>query len=262
MINQSLIFSSFIQSIHLTPEDISIGDFLGNGEFGDVFEINSFRRDYGPCDCARCLKTNDRNNNVGAGGKSSLLIAGGGGNKGMKRKESFVDFAQFAEMTDTDNITKVVPTRSALIEDLGFESDHSSTEIDKAYMKNHTIRAGVPRFAMKRLNASAKEGGVWSLVASLDLAKEARFLGSLSHPNIIKLRGTMSDPGHHDFSLILDRMVTTLDKAIIQWKAESRKRRYTLNVPKILGGMKALELKRLLVLFDISRAMKYLHSKK
>lgn len=235
--------------------EIDIGNFLGQGEFGDVFEINAFRRDYGPCDCGRCQRASECRDPASTskpGAKSSL-----------KRKGSLVDFATHVEMTDTENNTHVVPTRSLVIrEDSSSESENSPVQLDKAYMKNHTIRSGAARFAMKRLNSSTKDGGVWYLVASLDLAKEARFLGALSHPNIIKLRGTISDPGHHDFALILDRMVLTLDKAIIQWKKESKKRKCTLNIAKMLGGSKALELQRLLVLFDISRAMKYLHSKK
>eukprot|EP00545_Synedropsis_sp_CCMP1620_P009277 CAMPEP_0119009066 /NCGR_PEP_ID=MMETSP1176-20130426/4117_1 /TAXON_ID=265551 /ORGANISM="Synedropsis recta cf, Strain CCMP1620" /LENGTH=394 /DNA_ID=CAMNT_0006961511 /DNA_START=16 /DNA_END=1204 /DNA_ORIENTATION=- len=235
-------------------KEIEIGNFLGKGEFGDVFEIKAFRREYGRCDCGRCLGADDDGNNPAETSK------GAGGKKTLKRKSSFVDFAIHAEMTDVENNTTVVPT---IIEGQGHESDTPSTQLDKAYMKNHAVRSGAPRFAMKRLNSSVTdEKGMWYLVASLDLAKEARFLASLSHPNIIKLRGTMSAPGHHDFSLVLDKMVTTLDKAILQWKKESKKRKYTLNIAKMLGGTKALELKRLLVLFDISRALRYLHSKK
>jgi serine/threonine protein kinase len=238
--------------------EIDIGNFLGQGEFGDVFEINAFRRDYGPCDCGRCQRAGECSDPAG-----TISTPKTGAKGSLKRKGSLVDFATHVEMTDTENNTHVVPTRSSVTaEDSSSESENSPVQLDKAYMKKHTIRSGAARFAMKRLNSSTKDGGVWYLVASLDLAKEARFLGSLSHPNIIKLRGTISDPGHHDFALILDRMVLTLDKAIIQWKKESKKRKFTLNIAKMLGGTKALELKRLLVLFDISRAVKYLHSKK
>ena len=249
----------------LLTKEINIGSLLGQGEFGDVFDISSFQKEWGHCDCLRCQKTNPKRAlrkrvNLAQQDDNSE------GGKPLKKTGSIVDFAELAQTADSNDTIIYVPTRPAAtttkdVDDTDAPSSHM--QLDKAYMKAHCVRAGAPRFALKRVKSDTEgTSPLWMLGATLDLAKEAKFLASLNHPNIIKLRGTMGEPGHTDFAIVLDRMVTTLDKTIDQWKRELKSRKYTLNIARTLRDGRALELKRLLVMFDISSAVQYLHRNK
>jgi serine/threonine protein kinase len=215
--------------------EINIGRLLGQGEFGDVFDINSFQKEWGQC--RKRVNPTQQDDTEGS--------------KPLKKSRSIVNFSELAQTTDSMDTTTYVPTRAAM------------QQLDKPYMKANCVRNGAPRFALKRVRSDTERADhVWMLGATLDLAKEAKFLAALNHPNIIKMRGTMGEPGHKDFSIVLDRMVTTLDKTIEQWKRESKSRKYTLNIKRTLRDGRDLELKRLLVMNDISSALQYLHLNK
>jgi len=91
--------------------------------------------------------------------------------------------------------------------------------------------------------------------------QEAKFLASLSHPNIIKLRG-MAAAGTSGFAsmtergyfLLLDRLQCTLEHKIDHWK----------NLEKAIGveGSKGRGFlaERLHVAFDVAAALSYLHA--
>ena len=135
---------------------------------------------------------------------------------------------------------------------------------EKAFMKAHCVHAGAPGFSLKRVrvdNAKASSD-LWRLGAYLDLAREAKFLASFNHPNIIKLRGTSGVVGYPNFGIILDHLVLTLDKAILQWKNELKKRMNFLQISTKRVNTSALRIKQLFVMFDMARAMHFLHSRK
>jgi serine/threonine protein kinase len=254
--------------------DVRIGELLGQGEFGDVFDINSFLPDFGPCDCTRCLDQSSQtqrsehdqepirpeNDDHSESTEVSQEL--------HERKNSKVDFAAFASILDWRNTTIYVPTAPGnhatgfVNNELKTPSEEDSIPpdalVDKAYMKKHCIRKELSRFAVKRVRSDIQKGK-YKFGAALDLAREAMFLAHLSHPNIIKIRGTIGESGTPEFCLILDRMVTTLDKSILEWKRDVKNRRLNWNVAKRWGESRALENKRLVVMYDISRAMKYLH---
>jgi serine/threonine protein kinase len=249
----------------LLTKEINIGSLLGQGEFGDVFDISSFQKEWGHCDCLRCYETNPKRGSrkrVNASQQDDDAE----GCKPLKKIGSIVDFAELAQTADSNDTIIYVPTRSAATATKGVDETDaviSPIQLVKAYMKAHCVREGAPRFALKRVKSDTEgTSPLWMLGATLDLAKEAKFLASLNHPNIIKMRGTMGKPGHTDFAIVLDRMVTTLDKTIDQWKRELKSRKYTLNIARTLRDGRALELKRLLVMYDISSAVQYLHRNK
>ena len=145
----------------------------------------------------------------------------------------------------------------------------------KRSMSQLSQRNGMARYALKRITTGpARHKGIrdeamvkdWTQEAVKDLACEAKFLQSLHHPNIIRLRGTMGTPGDPDFGLVLDRMSGTLRDKIRDWKRIregasfvnllmccSRERAYFCN---------KLFLEQIMAVFDIARGMKYLHSKR
>lgn len=100
----------------------------------------------------------------------------------------------------------------------------------------------------------------------VDLAIEAEFLAVLSHPNIISMRAMAnSDPHESKFFVILDRLVTTLDRKFNVWRKHVGE-----NVGVWLGPfgyccsknyfLYAAWLERLTAARDISNAIYYLHS--
>jgi len=141
----------------------------------------------------------------------------------------------------------------------------------KRSMSQISQRNGMARYALKRITTGpgTKDEAMvtdWTQAAVKDLACEAKFLQSLHHPNIIRLRGTMGTPGDPDFGLVLDRMPGTLRDKIRHWKRISkgvpfgnllmccsREHAYFFN---------KLFLEQLMAVFDIARGLKYLHSKR
>jgi len=97
----------------------------------------------------------------------------------------------------------------------------------------------------------------------IQIEQEAKFLASLSHPNIIKLRG-MAAAGTSGFStmdergyfLLLDRLQCTLEHKIDHWKNFDKALQ-----PQLDNGKKrrAFLAERLHVAFDVAAALSYLH---
>jgi len=102
----------------------------------------------------------------------------------------------------------------------------------------------------------------------VDLAIEAEFLSVLSHPNIISMRALAnSDPHESKFFVILDRLVSTLDRKFNKWRREVGE-----NSGYWLGpfgycctkehGLYKTWYERLSASRDIANAIYFLHSKK
>jgi len=105
-----------------------------------------------------------------------------------------------------------------------------------------------------------------------DLAIEARLLHQLKHPNIVKLHGVTAGSVENNFAsgrecgffIVVDKLDTTLEKKIDQWKKE-REDDQTGLVGRLTGEYrerKGEELyERLRMAHSIASAMEYLHSK-
>jgi len=131
----------------------------------------------------------------------------------------------------------------------------------RAFIAKHVFRESSQesRYAMKFLSLSTIEDPSRFCTGAADLVVEAKFLASLEHPNIIKLRG-MAAAGTSGFAtleergyfLLIDRLQCTLEDKIDHWRDKSprldqKKRRYFL-------------AERLHVAFDVCAALAYLHS--
>ena len=100
----------------------------------------------------------------------------------------------------------------------------------------------------------------------VDLAIEAEFLKSLSHPNIITMRAhANSDPLEPRFFVVLDKLVITLERKMNFWRQEVGESvgfwtpcvGYCCAKSHILHR---LWMERLMVSRDIAMAIRYLHS--
>ena len=136
----------------------------------------------------------------------------------------------------------------------------------RAFIAKHVFRESSQncRYAMKFLSMDTISEPGRFCTGAADLVVEAKFLASLEHPNIIKLRG-MAAAGTQGFAtleergyfLLLDRLQCTLEDKIDVWREydeslsrserNEKKRRYFL-------------AERLHVAFDVCAALDYLHT--
>jgi serine/threonine protein kinase len=143
------------------------------------------------------------------------------------------------------------------------DDDHDDEKHEsRGFMKDHCLREGQPRYAVKQLRVDLK--GDMVREAALDLAIEAKFLATLSHPNIIKQRGTSGVPGHSAFFIVLDRLEMDLTEKLAEWRTKKESDRSSNRLRSLLAGRDTsgrqnLVEQQIMVIYDVARALRYLH---
>lgn len=104
----------------------------------------------------------------------------------------------------------------------------------------------------------------------MDLAVEAQFLQTLSHPNIVSLHGVGDEPGSKKFFIMIERIDRTLGHEMDSWflckqrmkdrvinggGGRQKKEEYKLKSQRFME-------RRVAVAYQLTSALKYLHSKK
>lgn len=142
------------------------------------------------------------------------------------------------------------------------------SNVSKEYMSTHVFRDGEPRYAVKQLREDLK--GDKMIQAIVDLTAEAKFLMSLRHPNICKIRGTIGEPGKRDFAIVLDRLTMTLREKMAEWREDSYESRSLLSkMKKVLIRdqvakqhrlclHKSIYNDKLMAVYDVARALRHL----
>jgi hypothetical protein len=141
-----------------------------------------------------------------------------------------------------------------------------SSTLEEALEKRGTIqercwKQGKARYAVKRLRNGLEKRKMLS--AAVDLAAERDFLASISHPNIIRLRGTVGTPGHSGFMLLMDRLHVSMNEKLREWKQDIR-------ATKSCFGMRVRHKEmydtilcaQVVAAYDIARALNFLHGRK
>lgn len=133
----------------------------------------------------------------------------------------------------------------------------------RSFVGKHVFRESSQncRYAIKFLSTETIEDPNRYCTGAADLVIEAKFLASLSHPNIIKLRGmaaagtsgfaTMRERGYF---LLLDRLQCTLEHKIDHWRNFDK----ALSLENKKG--RSFLAERLHCAFDVAAALSYLHS--
>ncbi|KAG7349394.1 serine/threonine protein kinase [Nitzschia inconspicua] len=118
------------------------------------------------------------------------------------------------------------------------------------------------RYAIKMMKKGALSDPGLFVNTLVDMAIEAKFLSSLRHPNIIKMRGISTDfiAAGADSFIILDRLYQTLTERIASWK-DKKENGFGFVFDFRGKKSKAFLAERLTVAFDVANALEYLHDR-
>lgn len=193
-------------------------------------------------------------------------------------KGSFSNVHEISKITLSDEITIKQTEEGTNIARNILSSNYLRNNKKAQYEEEDGGRSNC-RYAVKFLKKELRENHKKYAVGTTDLVVEGLFLASLTHPNIIKVRG-LPDGGVHSmvenggangmgYFLILDRLFDTLTERIYKhWvkdhqdvhvKKENVLDRLFKN--KMRDEMNSDLAVRVKVAFDISAALKYLHEK-
>jgi len=218
---------------------------LGKGEFCKIYEVSQFKV---PESCHICFlhrgfkdpePSMELASDESSGNPSHRKVPSG--------SRSSFSFNYDANIADYDEL----------------ESDHEDEDYKqttRGFMKDHCLRNGESRYAIKRIRSDIV-GKDDIADAAIDLAREAEFLAALKHPNIIRIRGTINVPGHPKYSLVLDRLYDTLEVQMKKWKLDKKQYQGKFKglIRKNQMMLDKLWMDRLVATYDLARAMAYLH---
>jgi hypothetical protein len=218
---------------------------LGAGEFGRVFEIQSFlqkqQEEEEPMSQLSSISSSpDTDSDDGASSPwpSSSIIA-------EKPRPIFI-LEQQEQQQDDDNYDKQsIPRSSSFMvpkysgdsnehvlhfivssfeqhdydeNNDGVQQQQEKVERRRELMIRHALLNGKPRYAVKMVRNDIQDWKAYH--ATLDMASETMILSALDHPNIIKVRGILGEVGRpNHFGIIMDRLSRTLQDKIIEWAA-------------------------------------------
>ena len=147
------------------------------------------------------------------------------------------------------------------------DDDRSETEEreSRKFISEHCIRqGGDARYAVKFLSREVIENPPVYIQAIVDMAIETRALSDISHPNIVKLRAIADvSPYNEEYFIVMDRLYDTMEGRIQKWgKCFKRNSGFSGMILDRDGGKKKEILeKKLVVAFDLSAALDYLHNR-
>lgn len=140
----------------------------------------------------------------------------------------------------------------------------------RRFYEEHATKNGKSKYVVKHLKPKIAQDANKFCMAAADLCVEAQFLSSLSHKNILKIRGWSMGGiegyagGNHDgYFLILDRLSETLGERIESWKNAkvSRSIEYSFQQLSLENDETAQLLSRTKIAHQIASALEYLHEK-
>ncbi|KAL7552124.1 hypothetical protein ACHAWF_015345 [Thalassiosira exigua] len=234
---------------------------LGHGEFCRIYEVKAFNV---PESCHICFLHRGYNDPNPSLAPRCACAATGGGDEPREGATNPSKGGIDAVLSGGDPVASSFGFDPEISDYDDLESDHEEDEgrgyATRGFMKDHCLRNGEARYAIKRIRSDLK-GEEEITDAAVDLAREAEFLAALKHPNIIRIRGTINEPGHPKYSLVLDRLYDTLEEQMEKWKVA--RKQYKGKFRGLIGKNKkmldALWAERTIAAYDLSRALAFLH---
>lgn len=158
-------------------------------------------------------------------------------------------FSDILEVRNLRSRSKSIETEGTTKSDDSKRGHRRSNSNSSEYAMKQTRRD----FSDKRTEACAR----------IDLAVEAQFLQTLSHPNIVSLHGVGEEPGNTGFFIIIDRIDRTLGHEIHEWRSRMSCLK-NMDAPRkeSRNAFKMFMEDRIAIARQITCALKYLHSKK
>ena len=214
---------------HFHRNEIVVGHIVGRGGFCVVKEINEIR-----------LQSKVMRDGRADGGEVDSS-----GKWSMKGRRSYHD------------------SRSSLDRSQGSVGKTDTDIASRELLARRVLAKKGGKFVIKQVEpALLNTDRVTYLKGIVDLAMETKYLASLDHPNILKLRGVAWDNSGcaKDYFLVLDRLQETLPKKLNSWMNTDRA---TKGITGFLTGGKrkasGLLTERILVAYDIAVGMAYIH---
>lgn len=246
-----------------TSTELDVGKIIGRGGFCVVKEITR-------------IKSLDNNDSF------SSFRGLGLSERSIKKKSSI-----FSRMRSSSSLSERSALKNSNRSEAPLDDCSTSTpsHITKEFLVK-TSRSSKPRYVMKSVSDELKNQSKETyLKGCIDLALETKYLSSLSHPNILDVRGVSScGPNETGYFIIIDRLVRpgkrrvhsaflysnfnisrllqpeTLPKRLNRWMTTDRQ---TKGVTGLFTGGKSkvddLLADRLVVAYDIASALGYLH---
>jgi serine/threonine protein kinase len=217
--NLTFYYIFFLSEIHL-------GDLLGVGEFGAVYEVIRI--------------TDDSRMQL-----KELM------EQSRNTEESFALFQDDGYSPPGEDQTEDAAMSSALEE----------VEEKRGAIRERCWKKGKARYAVKRRREDMEKEKL--LPAAIDLAAEGEFLASMKHPNVIRLRGTIGTPGHPGYLLLMDRLHVSMNQKLQEWKQDVRGTKDCLGM-RVRDRKTYISLlsERVLAAYDVARALNFLHGHK
>jgi serine/threonine protein kinase len=262
------------------PSEVHIGDTLGTGEFGVVSEVVQLCLSE-ECICDSPLLGGQRNladvlpqqDQV----PTTIALVENSEPYAISVIPTSVGHSRAHSVTFADDTKDAAPqtfesppatvTVDIAKGDISVYDGHSCCDDEEDLsatrdrMASNTHRKGVARYAIKRLRRNLDKELM--VDAAIDLACEAMFLQSISHSNIIRLRGTVGTPGTPQFALMLDRLTCTLEGKIGEWRArQDRSSGFLGRFGRDKNAIAALIAEQFTAALDLARALRHLHGRK
>jgi serine/threonine protein kinase len=136
----------------------------------------------------------------------------------------------------------------------------------RKFIADHCLRNNNDaRYAVKFLSPNVVGDPPNFIQGIIDMAIETRVLSDTEHPNIVKLRALPQiSPYNEDYFIVMDRLYDTLEGRIDKWEKKFKKCTGMGGRVFDRKGEKKKDLleEKMVVAFDLSDALGYLHSRK
>lgn len=177
--------------------------------------------------------------------------------KGLSKFWCFSDntLAPPSAILDDGNRDSEVATETSSEVGGGLNRDNLARVVSKKRVSSYVVKQVIPELATADKTTYLK--GI------VDISLEAKYMASLSHPNIISIRG-MSNPSPRDGQvfIIMDRLKETVSKRLQTWLKTQRQCKGVTGA--IVGSKKKVKdllVERLVTAHNIADALDYLHSR-